>query len=65
MNIKQFSFHRNVAVMLLAGMPVMLSVGCEKSNSVVEAASEDELNKTEAELSGVTEEEYEKFMNEL
>jgi hypothetical protein len=41
-------------------------VGCgDGDNTVVEAASDAELNQSEAELSGVSEEEYEKAMNEM
>ena len=64
-NIKRFGLLRLLSMAFVAGMFLVPSVGCEKSNSVVEAASEEELNMTEAELSGMSEEEYEKEMNNL
>lgn len=64
-NKKYFALLRILSIAIIAGMVLLPSVGCEEGNTVVEAASEEELLKTEAELSGISEEEYEEGMNNL
>ena len=67
MNNNHLAFYRRLACVVFAGLVTLPLVGCGGGgdNTVVEAASEAELNMSDAELSGVTEEEYEQGMNEL
>ena len=67
MNNSHLTFCRRLVCVIFAGLIALPLAGCggDAENSVVEAASEAELNKSEAELSGVTEEEYEQGMNDL
>lgn len=66
MNNNHLAFCRRIACVLFAGLITLPLTGCGGDEpSVVEAASEEELMKTEAELSGVSEAEYEKAMNEM
>ena len=67
MNSNHLAFYRRLACVIVAGFITLPLAGCGGSSepTVVEAASEEELNKSDAELSGVSEEEYEKGMNEF
>ncbi len=66
MKHNHLAFWHRLAFVVFAGLVALPLAGCGGGdNTVVEAASEEELAKSEAELSGVTEEEYEQGMNEL
>lgn len=65
MNNNHLSFCRRLLCVIFAGLIAVPLAGCGSEPAVVEAASEEELAKSDAELSGVTEEEYEKGMNEM
>ncbi|WP_182867741.1 hypothetical protein [Stieleria mannarensis] len=66
MNNNYLAFWHRVACIVFVGLIAIPLAGCGGGdNTVVEPASEEELLKSEAELSGVTEEEYEQGMNEI
>ena len=67
MNNSHLAFWRRIACVIFVGLIAFPLAGCGggDDNTIVEAASEEELAKSEAELNGMTEEEYENAMNEM